>query len=144
MTWLPVSVEGKGERESVLGLHPIAYDRHEAFLQACSDVTDPDLMEPSRALMAHMIGCREELARHSQERLRVVKSRDYASLTGAQRAALDFVEQFLLDPGQVGAGTVAALEAEIGTSAVINFAAAIAAFEGSFRMSTILDLEPAG
>ena len=64
-------------------------------------------------------------------------------LTDAQRAALAFVEQFILDPSRVGRELVADLEAELGTSGVIDFATAVAAYEASLRLATLLDLAPA-
>jgi hypothetical protein len=60
-----------------------------------------------------------------------------------ERQALAFVEQFILDPSQISHELVADLENELGTSAVINFASVIAAYEASLRLSTLLDLDPA-
>ena len=94
--------------------------------------------------MAQMLGCREELARHSSERLAELRSWERSpSLSVRQRAALAFVEQFVLDPALITRQLAADLEAELGTSGVIDFAAVISAFEASLRLSTLLDLAPA-
>lgn len=144
MTWLAVPSKGKSERDSVLGLHPEAYEKQQAYLDACAARTDPDLLDLSRALIAHMLSCKEELALHTPEQLETVRSRDRSSsLTTRQRSALVFVEQFILDPALITPEMVAELEAEIGTSGVINFASTISAYEASMRLSTLLDLEPA-
>jgi alkylhydroperoxidase family enzyme len=144
VTWLPITVEAACDRDAVLGMHPEAYARHRAFLEVCEEVADPDLLEVCRARMAQMLGCREELARHSAERLADLRSWERSPLVSArQRVALAFVEQFLLDPALISRQQAADLEAELGTSGVIDFTAVIAAFEASFRLSTLLNLAPA-
>jgi alkylhydroperoxidase family enzyme len=144
VTWLPTNLDAQTERESVLGLHPEAFARHRAFLDAAAEATDPGLLELCKARMAQLLNCREELALHSPDRLAELGSWERSpSFSDAQRAALAFVEQFLLDPSLVGGELVGDLEAELGTSGVINFTAAIAAYEASLRLSTLLDLEPA-
>lgn len=94
--------------------------------------------------MAQMLECREELALHAPERLAELERWDRSpAYNRLQRAALAFVEQFLLDPSLVSRELVADLEGELGTSGVIDFTTAIAAYEASLRLSTLLDLEPA-
>ena len=128
----------------MLGLYPEAYARHREFLEATTAATDAELLELCKARMAQMLGCREELARHSAERLAELESWEQSpSFTGAQRAALHFVEQFVLDPSLVSRELVADLEAELGTSGVINFTTALCAHEASLRLATLLDLAPA-
>jgi alkylhydroperoxidase family enzyme len=145
MTWLPITRDAQTDRDAVLGLHPEAYARHRAFLRACAAVIEPDLLDLCKARMAQLLGCREELALHSPERLATLKSWERSrSLTAGQRTALAFVEQFLLDPSLVSRELVADLEGELGTQGVIDFAAVIAAYEASFRLSALLDLAPAG
>lgn len=144
MTWLPVRVEASNERDAVLGLHPEAYSRHKAFLDACAAVSDPELLDLCKARMAQILRCREELARHSPERLAQLTSWHRSpSLSDLQRAALEFVEQFILDPSGVTREQVAGLERKLGSSGVINFATVISGYEASLRLSTLLDLEPA-
>lgn len=144
MTWLPVAVDGANERDAVLGLHPEVYARHRAFLAACGEAGDPELLALCRARMAQLLHCREELAIHDADRLAALESWDTSSsFTELQRAALGVVEQFLLDPSLVSREQLAALERELGTSGVIDFTMIIAAYEASLRLSTLLDLEPA-
>lgn len=144
MTWLPVSGDALSERDAVLGLHPEAYARHRAFLEAAADTVDRALLEPCKARMAQMLRCREELALHDSDQLAELESWERSSsFTAVQRTALAFVEQFVLDPSLVEPALVADLETELGTSGVINFATAIAAQEASLRLSTLLDLGPA-
>jgi alkylhydroperoxidase family enzyme len=144
MTWIPTAVDAPSERDAVLGLHPEAYARHRAFLQASAAATDGELVELCRTRMAQLIGCREELALHDPTRLRSLESWDgEPSFTAVQRAALEFVEQFVIDPALVERETLAELERTLGTSGVIDFCTAIAAQEASLRLSTLLDLEPA-
>jgi hypothetical protein len=144
MTWLPVTRTAADERAAVLGLHPEACARHSEFLEACDAAFDADLLALCKARMALYFHCREELARHSEERLARLRSWEQDdSLSPLQRRALAFVDQFILDPALIGEDLVAALERELGTAGVINFAAVIAAFEASLRLSALLDLEPA-
>ncbi len=144
MTWLPVSVDGSNERDAVLGLHPQAYARHKAFLDACTAVIDPGLLQLCKARMAQLLRCREELARHDPEMLAQLASWHRSpSLTSLQRHALEFVELFILDPSRVTREQIAPLERELGATGVINFATVISAYEASLRLSTLLDLEPA-
>ena len=137
MTWIPVPAnsDARSERDAVLGLQPNAYARHREFLAATAAATDPDLLELCKWRMAQHFGCREELARHS--------GGEPHSYTALQEAALDFVDQFVLDSSLISREQVAALEAELGTKGVIHFTMAIAAQESSLRLSTLLDLAPA-
>jgi alkylhydroperoxidase family enzyme len=135
MTWLPVDTDAPSERDAVLGLHPTAYARHREFLDATAAATDPELLELCKLRMAQHFGCREELARHSED--------GPPSLTALHAAALDFVDQFVLDPSLVSREQVAALEGELGTKGVIHLTMAVAAHEASLRLSTVLDLAPA-
>jgi alkylhydroperoxidase family enzyme len=144
MTWLPLKVEGQSERDALLGLYPEAYARHREFLEATTAATDAELLEAARARMAQMLVCREELARHSPERLAELEQWERSeSLTAKEKAALAFVEQFVLDPSLVSTELLAPLEEELGTTGVINFTTAIAAHEASIRLAAVLDLEPA-
>lgn len=144
MTWLPISVDGHNERDAVLGVHAEAYSRHRAFLEACAAAADPDLLALCKARIAQILRCREELALHSPDLLAQLKSWDRSSsFTTLQRNALEFVEQFVLDPALVSRELVVGLERELGTDGTINFTTVIAAFEASLRLSTLLDLEPA-
>jgi len=144
MTWLPISVGGQGERDAVLGVHTEVYARHRVFLEACAAAIDPDLLALCRARIAQILHCREELALHSPDLLAELKSWERSpSFTALQRNALEFVEQFVLDPSLVSRELVVDLEREFGTSGTIDFTTVIAAFEASLRLSTLLDLEPA-
>jgi alkylhydroperoxidase family enzyme len=144
MTWLPVEESAQSERDAVLGMHPEAYARHREFLEAATNATDAELLELSRALIALELGCREELARHSSERLAEIENWDRStSFTPRERAALEFVDQFLVDPALISPEVVGQLEADLGTTGVIDFTNAVAAHEASIRLATILDLEPA-
>ena len=144
MTWLPIDAKTRNERDAVLGLQPEVFENHRAFLDACSDVLDPELLELCRARMAQTLGCREELARHSAERLAHVESPQQSdSLTALQKNALEFVDQFLIDPAIISTELATSLEDELGTRGVIDFATVISAFEASLRLAALLDLEPA-
>jgi alkylhydroperoxidase family enzyme len=95
--------------------------------------------------MAQHHGCREELERHSPEIRALVESWDRStSFTARERAGLQFVEQFVVDPGLIGTEVVAELEAELGTQGVIDFTMAVAAHDSSLRLATLLDFDPAG
>jgi alkylhydroperoxidase family enzyme len=143
MTWLPVEESAQSERDAVLGMHQEAYACHREYLEAATSASDPELLELCRALIASELGCREELARHSPERLAELQTWDRStSFTPRERAALEFVDQFLVDPALISREVVGQLEADLGTTGVINFSNAIAAHEGSIRLATLLDLEP--
>jgi alkylhydroperoxidase family enzyme len=143
VTWLPLDAGAPSERDAVLGMHPEAYARHREFLEATTAATDAELLELCRARIAQHLGCREELARHDPARLAELGAWETSgAFTARERAALAFVEQFVLDPARLGGETVAGLENELGTTGVINFTNAVAAHEASLRLSTLLDLEP--
>lgn len=145
MTWLPVAVDGRSERDAVLGMHPAVYAAHQAFLDACDAAVDPDLLLLCRARMAQMLRCREELARHPAEMLADLgawweKKERYTPL---QQNALSFVEQFILDPALISPELAADLERDLGTMGTLNFTTVVSAIEASLRLSTFFDLEPA-
>jgi alkylhydroperoxidase family enzyme len=145
VTWLPVATDGSSERDAVLGLRPETYARHRELLETAAGAVDGELLELCRLRLAQILHCREELARHTAERAAEVESWEGSdAFTGTERAALAFVEQFVLDPVLVDRERVAGLEAAFGTSGAIDFTMAIAAHESSFRLSTLLDLAPAG
>jgi alkylhydroperoxidase family enzyme len=145
MTWLPVDVGDANERDAVLGLHPRMYAAHRAFLDACDGAVDADLLTLCRARMAQSLRCREELARHSPERLAELASwwERPESFSRLQRDALAFCEQFVLDPALISADLATSLERELGTYGVLNFTTVVSAVEASLRLSTLFDLEPA-
>lgn len=149
MTWLPIETSAASERDAVLGRHPDVYALHRRYLDVCSEVVDPDLLTLARARMAQLLHCREELARHDSDRLGRLdnwySSDSYggSSFSDLERAVLAFVEQFILDPSLITDEMAAGLEHELGTSGVVNFTTAVASYEASLRLSTLLDLEPA-
>ncbi|ORA19472.1 carboxymuconolactone decarboxylase family protein [Mycobacterium arosiense] len=144
MTWLPMTVDGRNERDVVLGVHPEVYARHREFLKACAAAIDPDLLALCKARIAQMLHCREELALHSPDLLAELKSWERSSsFTALQRTVFEFVEQFVIDPSMISRELVTSLERELGTSGVINFTTVITGYEASLRLSTLLDLEPA-
>jgi alkylhydroperoxidase family enzyme len=159
MTWLPVTVDGTSERDAVLGLQAEAYASYRRLLEAQTAATDRELLEVCRARMAQMLDCREELARHSPERLAEVADWDRSpAITERERAALRFTEQFLVDPSLVDRELIDDLERELGmqgidefagdptlvfrTEAMVNFATAIAGHLSSMRLAVVLDLAP--
>ncbi len=160
MTWLPVTVDGPSERAAVLGLQAEAFACYSELLEAAAAATDAELLEVCSARMAQMLGCREELARHSPERLAALESWERSpAITDRQRAALRFTEQFVFDPSLIDRELIDDLERELGaqsrpdivadgtvnfgTEAMVNFATAIAARESSMRLAALLDFAPA-
>jgi alkylhydroperoxidase family enzyme len=144
VTWLPIEAEAGSERDAVLGMHPEAYAAQRKWLQAATAATDAGLIELCRARLAQELRCREELARHSPELLADLERWDRSDrFTDRERAALEFVEQFVVEPSLIPRENVAALEAELGgPNAVVDFTNAVSAAEASIRLSTLLDLEP--
>jgi alkylhydroperoxidase family enzyme len=144
VTWLPIDADAANERDAVLGMHPEAYAAQRKWLDAAAAATDAELLEVCRARMGQELRCREELARHPPELLADLERWDRIDrFSERERAALEFVEQFLVEPSLVTRENVAALEAELGgPNAVVDFANAVSASEASMRLSTLLDLEP--
>ncbi len=144
VTWLPVDEHAPSERDATLGLHAEVYALHRELLRATAAATDAELLELSKARMAQLFRCREELALHSPERLTELESWDHSpAFTARERAALAFVEQFVVDPTLISPELAGELERELGTSGVINFTTALTAHEASLRLATLLDLAPA-
>jgi alkylhydroperoxidase family enzyme len=159
MTWVPITVEGCSERDAVLSLQAEAYACYTALLEAAAAATDADLLEVCRARMAQMLGCREELARHSPQRLAELADWDHSpAITDRERAALRFAEQFVVDPSLVDRELVDDLERELGlegtdefqadptlnfrTEAMVSFATAVSAYYSSMQLSALLDFAP--
>lgn len=144
MTWLP-DAAAPNERDTVLGRFPEAYAAQRAFLAACDEAFDEELLALCRARMAQVLRCREELASPRTARLAHLQTwwERPADYTELQRDALSFVEQFILDPSQITPELAASLERALGTSGVLDFTVVLSAIEGALRLSTLLDLEPA-
>lgn len=143
MTWLPIEPAGNSDRDAVLGLFPEVYAKHRAFLETCEATTDPDLLRVCKARMAQVLKCREELANYDPAWLeRLDRWYENSSFSQAEKDALGFVEQFILDPSLVTAELAGALEKVLGTRGVIDFTTVIASFEASIRLSALFDLEP--
>lgn len=143
MTWLPVETSGKSDRDAVLGLFPDAYAKHRAFLETCDATFDPGLLRVCKARMAQLLKSREELANYDQAWLETLNRwYENSSFSPAQRDALTFVEQFILDPALITAEMAGPLEKALGTRGVIDFTTVIASFEASIRLSALFDLEP--
>jgi alkylhydroperoxidase family enzyme len=156
---MPVTIEGSSERDAVLGLQAEAFAAYTELLDATAAATDAELLDVCRVRIAQILECREELARHSSERLAEVEAWDRSpAITDRQRAALRFTEQFMFDHSLIDRELVDDLDRALGTPSkvdfsadpainfgtegILNFATAIAACQSSMRLSALLDFAP--
>jgi alkylhydroperoxidase family enzyme len=124
MTWLPIAVpEGSSERDAVFELVPEVKPLLDEALDAARSATDQELLTRCRERMVQAFGGPEVEPRDDRE-----------------RAAFDFVDQFVLDGSGVTEQQVAALNAHFETLELINFVHALHMVEAELRVLTLLEV----
>ena len=143
MTWLPVTVGDGCERDAVLGLKQEPYDVMRDVLTAAWVITDPQVLELCRLRLAQLAGARAELAGVDQDTLAELEAW-YSSpgLTGHERAALAFAEQYHLDHQLLGNGARAELEQHLSRRELVNFVWALHMNDAYIRVLSLLDIAP--
>ncbi|MGZ8765965.1 MAG: carboxymuconolactone decarboxylase family protein [Acidimicrobiia bacterium] len=156
MTWLPETAPGATPLDQVFGLRPDAYARFREMYAGLWDpaLIDPALLELCRLRIATILGCDAERAiRYSDARAAGLTEARVAALprwpndpafTEAERRAIEFAEQYVIDPHGLTDEHSAALHREFDESALATLTLAVAMFDALTRMRLAPDVGPVG
>ena len=155
MTWLPELADGDTGLDRVFGLRPDLYDAFRAFyaLFWTDQLLDPIVLELCRLRVAQLLGCAtEQQVRYAPSRDAGLTESQIAALprwpddtrfSEAQRAALAFAEQFVLDPRGVTDAQAAELHRLFPAPQLAALTTAVATFDALARVKTVL-ADPGG
>lgn len=155
MSWLPGLAEGDSLFARVFGLRPALFAAWVDFasLVWTQALAPPVLLECSRLRLVTLLGARSaQRARMSEARDAGLDEAKIAALAHwrssphfgpAERAALDFTEQFAADAAGISDGQAARLRAELGDAGLVAFVQALAVFDGFGRFAEIFGIVPA-
>jgi len=150
MTWLPDLADGDTGLDRVFGLRPDLYDAFRAFyaLFWTDQLLDPIVLELCRLRVAQLLGCAtEQQVRYAPSRDAGLTESQIAALprwpddtrfSEAQRAALAFAEQFVLDPHGVDDELRDAVIDHFELAGLTALCEALALFDGFCRFRTLL------
>jgi len=143
MTWLPLDRSGASERHAVLALQPHASALWLEVLARSWAIADPELLGVCRLRIAQMLACRAELDGVDPERLTELASwRSSRKFSAQERAALAYVEQFVVDQNDLGEEQKADLARFLSRVELCNFVQAVNAHDGYLRTLSLLDVGP--
>ena len=155
MSWLPGLAAGDSLFARVFGLRPALFEAWVDFASCfwTQALAPPVLLECSRLRLAALLGARSaQRARMSEAREAGLDEAKIAALANwrssphfdpAERAALDFTEQFVADAAGISDGQAARLRAELGDAGLVAFVQALAVFDGFGRFAEIFGIVPA-
>jgi alkylhydroperoxidase family enzyme len=148
---------GEGERDSafaaVFGLRANLFTAFRDFYARLWDpaVLDPRVVELCRLRVAQLLGCASEQAVRSRPAVDAGLTESTVTLLRSwptadafdetARACLAFTEQFVLDPGLIGAGDRARVRDAVGYRRLVGLTQAVAVFDGFDRFRLVLGLD---
>lgn len=150
MTWLPEEADGDTPLDRVLGLRPDLAAPYREFIAIFwrDRLVDPVVLDLCRLRVAQLLGCAAELAVRTPEAVAAGLTEEQAQrlaewptadcFTDAQRAALAFAEQFVLDPHGIAGAIRDELHAHFPLSVVVALTEALALFDGFQRLQLVL------
>jgi alkylhydroperoxidase family enzyme len=150
MTWLQKTANGAQPLDTVYGLIPNAYARHNELVANIwqPGLIDPVVLELCRLRIAQLIRCDRELeARTPAARDAGLGEDKIAQLaqwptspafTANERAALGFAEMYVIDPGSVTDGLCASVTDHFTPQEVAVLTTAIAVFDAISRFQVAL------
>ena len=153
MTWLPELASGDTGLDRVFGLRPDLYEAFRAFyaLFWTRRLVDPVVLELCRLRVAQLLGCAtEQQVRYAPARDAGLTEDQVAELSrwpedlrfdDAQRAALAFAEQFVLDPHGVDDELRDTVIDHFELAGLAALCEALALFDGFCRFRTALGVE---
>jgi len=156
VSWLPATGAGATPLDRVFGLRPDLYEPFRAFYAVfwTERLVDPVVLELCRLRVARLLGCESEQQVRYAPALdaglteeQIARLPDWPrdpSFTGAQRAALAFAEQFVLDPHGIDDDCRDAVIDHLELAGLVALCEALALFDGFCRFRTILGVEAAG
>jgi hypothetical protein len=143
LTWLPVPTREGCERDSVLGLKPEPYDVVQRVLVRAWRITDPHVLELCRRRLAQLASARAELAGIDEADLvQLDRWPSNPRLTGRERAALGYAEQYHYDHNLLSKGLQAELEGQLSRRELVNFVWALHMNDSYIRLLSLLDIAP--
>lgn len=147
MTWLPARADGATPLARVFGLRPAAWTRFQTLYASLWQGTDAVALELCRRRIATLLGCDLDPAlpgaarQPSDGQLAALPQWPTSPLfTAAERAALGFAEQYVLDPHALTDGDVAALRVHFAPPALAGLALGVAVFESLVRFRLALGI----
>jgi AhpD family alkylhydroperoxidase len=150
MTWLPERADGDTPLDRVLGLRPDLAGPYREFIGIFwrDRLVDPVVLDLCRLRVAQVLGCRAELARRTAEAVAAGLTEEQAArvadwpsaecFTDAQRAALAFAEQFVIDPHGIAGPIRDDLREHYPLPEVVALTEALALFDGFQRLQLVL------
>lgn len=150
MTWLPDAAEGDTPLDRVLGLRPDLAGPYRAFIGIFwrDRLVDPVALDLCRLRVAQLLGCRAELDVRTPEAVAAGLTDEQVEqlaawptagcFTDAQRAAIAFAEQFVLDPHGIAGPIRNDLRAHFALPEVVALTEALALFDGFQRLQLVL------
>ena len=154
MSWLPDLAAGHTGLAQVFGLRPDLYDAFRAFYAVfwTRPLLDPVVLELCRLRVAQLVGCATEV----HVRYRVARDAgltetqiaalarwpDEPTFTDAQRAALAYAEQFVLDPHGVTDAQHRELLEHFSAAQLVELTAGLALFLGFSKIAVALGPPP--
>jgi len=149
-SWLPDQAAGDTDFERVFSLRPDLYDPFREFYSLfwTKALLDPVLLELCRLRVAQLLGTESELRIRYQPALDAGLDEPLVAalpswptspaFTEAQRAALTFTEQWVLDPHGIDSTLRDQVADHVGVPGLVALCEALALFEGFDRFRTIL------
>ncbi len=144
MTWLSVRPEpASSDLDALLALNPDTGKALVDFLAVADAVNDSDLLDLCRTRMAQLLSCRALLADADSALLARLDSwYKTADFSAAQRAALDFTEQFMVAAREISPEQRRALATALGVGEPSTFVYGLYINEALVRFLAFLDVEP--
>ncbi|MCJ7438839.1 MAG: carboxymuconolactone decarboxylase family protein [Acidimicrobiia bacterium] len=156
-TWLPDQAEGLGPDatgfDRVFGLRPdLSAPFREFYAVFWRDrLVDPVVLELCRLRVAQLLGCASEMEVRYEGALRGGMTEEMVAelaqwptsehFIDAQRAALAFAEQFVIDPRGIKGAVRDALREHFTLPEVVAITEALALFDGFMRFRLMLGVE---
>jgi alkylhydroperoxidase family enzyme len=156
MTWLAETAPGATPLDRTFGLRPEAYARFRELYGGLWDpaVIDPRILELCRLRIATILGCDGERAvRFEDATAAGVTEADVAALPAwpsspsfspAERAAIAYAEQYVMDPKELTDDHFATLHEHLDEPALAALSLAVAMFDALARFRLALGVEPIG
>jgi hypothetical protein len=143
MTWLPIDMGSRPERDAVFGLKPEPYAVLREILEISFQITDQALLDLCRLRLAQLMRARAELAGVDTQRLaRLADWHRSPGVSELERAALAFTEQYQIDHHGVTDEQKDDLTAQLSERGMVNFVWALHMNDAYIRALSLLDIAP--
>jgi alkylhydroperoxidase family enzyme len=153
VSWLPERAEGTTALDRTFGLRPDLYEPFRAFYATfwTGRLLDPVVLELCRLRVAQLLRCPSELQLRYQPALDAGLTEDHVErlpqwptspmFSDAQRAALAFAEQFVIDVEGIGSELRDAVIDHVATPGLVALCEALALYDGFCRFRIMLGVE---